>query len=195
MISSDRCQNNTAGGQRGPAPIGRRMTDRQARIHRRASYARKPMIGIDIGKNSFHVVGHDGPAPAPKPSATAFCEPSASCSRHHPRRFGDRLGITEVILLSLGIGANILRQHQPGIVAQCPKFATEMMRTDAGFHPNQARWHVGKACLDLATRPLLPQHDSTTLIVADNWNEFFPISMPITEIALSNFWDMACSLC
>ena len=86
MVSSDRCQNNTAGGQRGPAPIGRRMTDRQARIHRRASYARKPMIGIDIGKNSFHVVGHDGPAPAPKPSATAFCEPSTSCSRHHPRR-------------------------------------------------------------------------------------------------------------
>src|SRR3981081_4660997 len=26
------------------------------------------------------------------------------------------------------------------------------------------------------------------------WNEFLPISMPITAIALSNFWDMACSL-
>src|SRR5258705_13307832 len=25
-------------------------------------------------------------------------------------------------------------------------------------------------------------------------NEFLPISMPITAIALSNFWDMACSL-
>src|SRR3979490_1662484 len=26
------------------------------------------------------------------------------------------------------------------------------------------------------------------------WNEFLPISMPITAIALSNSWDMACSL-
>src|ERR1700688_918023 len=26
------------------------------------------------------------------------------------------------------------------------------------------------------------------------WNEFLPISIPITAIALSNFWDMACSL-
>ena len=26
------------------------------------------------------------------------------------------------------------------------------------------------------------------------WNEFLPISMPITAITLSNFWDMACSL-
>src|ERR1035437_2094400 len=26
------------------------------------------------------------------------------------------------------------------------------------------------------------------------WNKFLPISMPITAIALSNFWDMACSL-
>ena len=90
MVSSDRRQKQHRGraarATPASAPIGRRMTDRQARIHRRASYARKPMIGIDIGKNSFHVVGHDGPAPAPKPSATAFCEPSTSCSRHHPRR-------------------------------------------------------------------------------------------------------------
>src|SRR5665647_2789254 len=26
------------------------------------------------------------------------------------------------------------------------------------------------------------------------WNEFLPISMPTTAIALSSFWDMACSL-
>jgi hypothetical protein len=28
--------------------------------------------------------------------------------------------------------------------------------------------HVGKAYFNLATRPLLPKHDGTTLIVADN---------------------------
>ena len=66
-------------------------------------------------------------------------------------RLGDRLGIAEVILLSLGIGTNILRRHQPGIVAKCPKFATEMMCADAGFHADQARRYIGKAGLDLAT--------------------------------------------
>src|SRR6476660_6883806 len=32
-----------------------------------------------------------------------------------------------------------------------------MMRTDAGLHADQARGHIGKACFDLTTRPLLPQ--------------------------------------
>ena len=32
-------------------------------------------------------------------------------------RLGDGPGIAEVILLSFGIAANILRRHQPGIVA------------------------------------------------------------------------------
>src|SRR5271155_1279265 len=48
------------------------------------------------------------------------------------------------------------------------ELAAEMMRADTGFHADQARWHVGKAGLDLATRPLLPQHDGTTLVVAYN---------------------------
>jgi len=66
-------------------------------------------------------------------------------------RLGDCLGIAEVILLPLRVGANILRRHQPGIVAQCPKFATEMMRANAGFHSDQARRHVGQARFYLAT--------------------------------------------
>src|SRR5258708_7969500 len=41
-----------------------------------------------------------------------------------------------------------------------------MMRTDAGFHADQARRRVGKAGLDLATRPFLTQHNRATLIVA-----------------------------
>jgi len=56
----------------------------------------------------------------------------------------------DVTLLSLRIGTNIPRRHQPGIVAQCPEFATEMMCADAGFHADQARRHIGKAGLDLA---------------------------------------------
>src|SRR5712672_4107766 len=44
--------------------------------------------------------------------------------------------------------------------------STEMMRADAGFHADQARRHIGKAGLDLATRPFLTQHNRATLIVA-----------------------------
>ena len=117
--------------------------------------------------------------PLPHPVHCLQVELIRGLGRHelHGRplhRLGDGLGITEVILLSLGIGANILRRHQPGIVAQRPKFATEMMRADAGFHPDQARRHVGKARIYLATRPLLPQYNGTTLIVADDVERVLP---------------------
>ena len=41
-----------------------------------------------------------------------------------------------------------------------------MMCADAGLHPDQTRWQVGKSRLDLATRPFLPKHDRTTMIVS-----------------------------
>src|SRR5207247_2000468 len=71
----------------------------------------------------------------------------------------------EVVLLSLRIGPNVLRRHQPGIVAKTIELATEMMRPDAGLHADQAGRHVGKSGLHLAARPLLTQHNGTTLIV------------------------------
>ena len=49
-------------------------------------------------------------------------------------RLGDRLGITEVVLLSLRIRARVLRRHQPGVVTKHLKLATEVMRADAGLH-------------------------------------------------------------
>jgi hypothetical protein len=42
-----------------------------------------------------------------------------------------------------------------------------MMRANAGFHADQARRHVGKSCLHLAARPLLPQHDRAAWIKAN----------------------------
>jgi hypothetical protein len=50
-----------------------------------------------------------------------------------------------------------------------------MMRADAGLHPDQS-------CLDLATRPFLPKHNRTTLIMLTTWNEFLAISMPATRL-------------
>src|SRR5207342_3493124 len=77
---------------------------------------------------------------------------------------GNRLSVTEVVLLAFGIGSHVPRRHQPRIVPQRVELATEMMRTDAGLHADQARGHIGKACFHLTTRPLLPQHDCATTI-------------------------------
>ena len=63
---------------------------------------------------------------------------------------GDRFCIAEVVLLSLAVGTDLFRRHQPSIVTKRLKFATEMIRADAGFHANQARWHVGKPRFHLA---------------------------------------------
>ena len=79
-------------------------------------------------------------------------------------RLGNRLGVAEVVLLSLRVGPHILRRHQPGIVTKRLKLAAEMMRANAGLHADQARRHVGKPSIDLATRPLLPQHDRAAAI-------------------------------
>src|SRR5262249_15609443 len=69
-----------------------------------------------------------------------------SLSRHHRRPLyglGDRLRVAEVVLLPLGIGANVLRRHPPGIVAKTLELATEMMCPDASLHPDQAGRHIG----------------------------------------------------
>src|SRR5580704_1007732 len=49
-----------------------------------------------------------------------------------------------------------------------PELATKVMRTDAGLHADQPRRHIGEPCFNLATRPLLTQHDCTTAIEADD---------------------------
>src|SRR4029077_10079301 len=49
-----------------------------------------------------------------------------------------------------------------------PELATKVMRTDAGLHADQARRHIDEPCFNLATRPLLTQHDCTTAIEADD---------------------------
>ena len=83
-------------------------------------------------------------------------------------RFGDRLRIAEVVLLSLRIGTHVLRRHQPGVVAKPLQLPTEMMCADAGLHADQARRHIGEPRLDLVTRPPLPQDDRAAVIKAYN---------------------------
>jgi hypothetical protein len=53
-------------------------------------------------------------------------------------------------------------------MAELLQLTAEMMRANAGFHADQARWHVGKARFHLATRPLLPLHNCTAPIEAND---------------------------
>src|SRR6202040_2101826 len=96
----------------------------------------------------------------------------------------NRFGIIEVVLLSLAIGANIFGRHQPGIVTKRCEFAAQVMCADAGFMPirqggilasRASTWPRDHFCRStMAPRASWP----TT------WNEFLPISMPITAIAV-----------
>src|SRR5216684_2730138 len=43
-----------------------------------------------------------------------------------------------------------------------------MMRAGAGLHADPTRRQIGESGLHLATRPLLPQHDGTALILAND---------------------------
>ena len=66
-------------------------------------------------------------------------------------RLSDRFRVAIIILFALAIRAHILRRHQPGIMAERPQLATEMMCADAGLHADQARRQVGEPGFHLAT--------------------------------------------
>src|SRR5882762_5870595 len=51
-------------------------------------------------------------------------------------RLRNGLRVAEVVLLSLRIGPNVPRRHQPGIVAEPLEPAAKMMRPHAGLHPD-----------------------------------------------------------
>ncbi len=60
----------------------------------------------------------------------------------HPRtlyRFGNRLGVSEVVLLPPEIRFHLLGRHQPGVVAECLKLSAQMVRPNTGLHADQAR--------------------------------------------------------
>jgi hypothetical protein len=42
------------------------------------------------------------------------------------------------------------------------------MRADAGLYADPTRLQIGESGLHLATRPLLPQHNGTALILTNN---------------------------
>jgi hypothetical protein len=96
----------------------------------------------------------------------------------------------EVVLLPFRIRAYIFRRHQPSVVAKRLKLATEMMGADAAIPIRQG----GRLASRASTWPRDHFCRSTIaprLSRPTRWNEFLPISMPITAIALLSFSDMA----
>jgi hypothetical protein len=77
------------------------------------------------------------------------------------------LSVAEVVLLALEEGLHELPRHQLHVVAKREELTAQMMGADTGLHADQARRHVGKANRDLAARQLLPQHDRSALVEAD----------------------------
>src|SRR5450631_2512148 len=107
--------------------------------------------------------------------------------------FGNRFGIIEVVLLSLAIGADIFGRHQPGIVTKRCEFAAQVMPTLASIPIRQGGILASRASTwprdHFCRSTMAPRASWPT-----TWNEFLPISMPITAIAVLGVWDMACSL-
>ena len=71
---------------------------------------------------------------------------------------------TELMPLMTWLGADVLRRHQPGIVAQCLK---RQRRRRLPCRSGK-RQYIGEPRFHLATRPFLPQYDGAARIVADN---------------------------
>jgi hypothetical protein len=60
-----------------------------------------------------------------------------------------------------------------------------VMRTDTSLHADQARRHIGQPCFDLASRDHLRRSTMAPRpFRPTTWNEFLPISMPMTPTAL-----------
>ncbi len=67
----------------------------------------------------------------------------------------------------------------------------EVMCANAGFHANQAGQHVGKARLDLAAWPLLPQYDRSALIEPDDVERVLADIDPMVVTVEFDLLDMA----
>jgi hypothetical protein len=79
-------------------------------------------------------------------------------------------------------------------VAQGLEPAAEMMRANTSLHADQARWQIGKSGFHLAARPLLAQHNGTTLIVANDVERVLADIDADDAMAVWPVWDRACSL-
>src|SRR5499426_1583038 len=79
-------------------------------------------------------------------------------------RLTDRLGIGDIVLVGFHIGLDELRGHQAHRMSKTLQSSGPVMRTTAGFHPDQARRQLREERRHLAAFELLLQHRPATLI-------------------------------
>jgi hypothetical protein len=86
-----------------------------------------------------------------------------------PRRsFGDRLGISVIVLLCLDVGPHILRRHQPYLVPLGGQHAARVMGAAARLHSGDAGRQLGcEREHRLAAHPPL-HHDLARLVQPNN---------------------------
>src|SRR6266513_168448 len=63
--------------------------------------------------------------------------------------FRDRLGIAVVVLVSFEERLDVLRRHQPHVVAERRQPPADVMRTSARLHTDKAAGNIGKPAFDL----------------------------------------------
>src|SRR5262245_25890114 len=79
-------------------------------------------------------------------------------------RLTDRLGIGDIVLVRFHIGLDELWGHQSHRMSKPLELSGPVMRTAAGFHPNQARRQLREERRHLVAFELLLQHRPATLI-------------------------------
>jgi len=79
-------------------------------------------------------------------------------------RFGDRLGVEEVVLVRFQKGFYKLRGNQPHIMALAAQCSAEEVRAGTGFHADERVWQVRTVGEQLFARELLLADDLAALV-------------------------------
>src|SRR5215468_4578822 len=101
-------------------------------------------------------------------------------------RLTDRLGIGDIVLVGFHIGLDELRGHQAHRMSKTLQSSGPVMRTTAGFHPDQARRQLREerrhwSRLSCFFSTALPRSSTPC-----TWNTFFARSMPIVVIFIAD---------
>jgi hypothetical protein len=72
-------------------------------------------------------------------------------------RLAARLGVGRIVLVALDVGLDVLRRHQPCVVAEDPEFARPVVRAAAGLEADPAARQVGEQGQHFGARQPLAQ--------------------------------------
>ena len=127
------------------------------------------VVGIDIGKNSFHVVGHDERGAIVLHQKWSRGQVEARFANMRPCLIG----------MEACVGAHHLSRRLKALGHDARLMPAKYVRPYSKGQKNDFR--DAETITEAVQRPTM-------------WNEFLPISMPTVVIAALSIFDMACSL-